>query len=35
MLLDFLSRAACGHARWLLQPDKRASQHAQALQDWY
>jgi hypothetical protein len=35
MLLDFLSRAACGHARWLPAPAIRANQHAQALQDWY
>jgi hypothetical protein len=35
MLLDFLSRAACGHTRWLPQPASRASQHALALQDWY
>jgi hypothetical protein len=35
MLLDFLSRAACGHARWLPTPQSRATVHAQALQDWY
>jgi len=35
MLLDFLSRAACGHTRWLPTPQTRAVQHAQALQDWY
>jgi hypothetical protein len=35
MLLDFLARAASGHTRWLPQPQQRASQHAQALQDWY
>ncbi len=35
LLLDFLSRAACGHALWLPKPDTRASHHAQALQDWY
>jgi hypothetical protein len=35
MLLDFLSRAACGHSRWLPGPDARAAQHALALQDWY
>jgi hypothetical protein len=35
MLLDFLSRAASGHARWLPTPQSRASVHAQALQDWY
>ena len=35
MLLDFLSRAACGHARWLPAPQARAAQHALALQEWY
>jgi hypothetical protein len=35
MLLDFLSRAACGHDRWLPTTQSRASVHAQALQDWY
>jgi hypothetical protein len=35
LFLDFLSRAACGHALWLPQPEKRAYHHAQALQDWY
>ena len=35
MLLDFLSRAACGYQRWLPQGDARAEQHAQALQEWY
>ena len=35
LLLDFLSRAACGHALWLPKPDTRASHHVQALQDWY
>jgi hypothetical protein len=35
MLLDFLSRAASGHTRWLPPAQTRASQHAQALQDWY
>ena len=35
LLLDFLPRAACGHALWLPKPDTRASHHAQALQDWY
>ena len=35
MLLDFLSRAACGYTRWLPTEQTRASQHAQALQDWY
>ena len=34
-LLDFLSRAACGHRLWLPDPDARARHHAQALQDWY
>jgi hypothetical protein len=35
MLLDFLSRAACGYARWLPTTQSRAAQHAQALQEWY
>jgi len=35
LLLDFLSRAACGHRLWLPSPEIRAQQHAQALQDWY
>jgi len=35
LLLDFLSRAACGHQLWLPSPETRAQQHAQALQDWY
>jgi len=35
LFLDFLSRAACGHALWLPHPDQRAAHHAQALQDWY
>ncbi len=35
LLLDFLSRAACGHALWLPNPNVRANHHAQALQDWY
>ena len=35
LLLDFLSRAACGHRLWLPGPEIRSSQHAQALQDWY
>ncbi len=34
-LLDFLSRAACGHALWLPGAEARAGHHAQALQDWY
>jgi hypothetical protein len=35
LLLDFLSRAACGHRLWLPSPEVRAHHHAQALQDWY
>lgn len=35
LLLDFLSRAACGHRLWLPGADTRAQHHAQALQDWY
>jgi hypothetical protein len=35
LLLDFLSRAACGNSLWLPNSDARASHHAQALQDWY
>lgn len=35
LLLDFLSRAACGHHLWLPTPENRAQHHAQALQDWY
>jgi hypothetical protein len=35
MLLDFLSRAASSHERWLPQGDARVAQHALALQDWY
>jgi hypothetical protein len=35
MLLDFLSRAASGHDRWLPKADARVQQHAMALQDWY
>lgn len=34
-LLDFLSRAACGHPLWLPRDGTRAGHHAQALQDWY
>ncbi|OGB33138.1 MAG: zinc carboxypeptidase [Burkholderiales bacterium RIFCSPLOWO2_12_FULL_61_40] len=34
-LLDFLSRAACGHRLWLPHAENRAQFHAQALQDWY
>jgi hypothetical protein len=33
--LDFLSRAACGHALWLPTQETRAQHHAQALQKWY
>ena len=33
--LDFLSRAACGHALWLPDAERRVDQHAQALQEWY
>ena len=35
LLLDFLSRAASGHQRWLPSEDQRAPLHAQALLDWY
>jgi hypothetical protein len=35
LLLDFLSRAACGHRLWLPTLETRALHHAQALQDWY
>jgi hypothetical protein len=35
LLLDFLSRAASGHPRWLPREEQRAPLHAQALQDWY
>jgi hypothetical protein len=35
LLLDFLSRAACGHALWLPKAETRGQQHARALQDWY
>jgi len=35
LLLDFLSRAACGHRLWLPGPDSRLQQHVQALQHWY
>jgi len=34
-LLDFLGRAACGHALWTPAESARAQRHAQALQDWY
>jgi hypothetical protein len=33
--LDFLSRAACGHALWLPSAEQRAQHHAQALLEWY
>jgi hypothetical protein len=35
LLLDFLSRAACGHPLWLPRPETRGQLHAQALQHWY
>jgi hypothetical protein len=35
MFLEFLSRAACSHSRWLPDHDQRAHFHAQALQEWY
>ncbi len=35
LLLDFLSRAACGHHLWLPSAETRPGHHAQALQDWY
>ena len=35
LLLDFLSRAACGHPLWLPGTETRAGHHALALQDWY
>ena len=35
LLLDFVSRAACGHSLWLPRGESRAWHHAQALQDWY
>ena len=35
LLLDFLSRAACGHRLWLPSAANRAAHHAQALHDWY
>lgn len=34
-LLDFLGRAACGHALWTPSESARARHHAQALQEWY
>jgi hypothetical protein len=33
--LDFLSRAACGHALWLPGAEERERCHARALQEWY
>jgi hypothetical protein len=33
--LDFLSRAACGHALWLPSAEERERSHARALQEWY
>jgi len=33
--LDFLSRAACGHALWLPGPHERERNHARALQEWF
>jgi Zinc carboxypeptidase len=35
VFLEFLSRAACSHSRWLPGAQTRAQHHAQALQDWY
>jgi hypothetical protein len=35
VLLEFLSRAASGFARWLPTTQAREQHHAQALQDWY
>jgi hypothetical protein len=34
-LLDFLSRAACSHARWTPPAEGRAKLHADALKNWY
>ena len=34
-LLDFLGRAACGHALWTPAPAERAQHHADALAQWY
>ena len=34
-LLDFLSRAACSHARWTPSPALREKLHTEALSDWY
>jgi len=34
-LLDFLGRAACGHALWTPAPAARAQHHADALAHWY
>jgi hypothetical protein len=33
--LDFLSRAACGHALWLPGIEARERSHARALQEWF
>lgn len=33
--LDFLSRAACGHARWIPAIEERERSHARALQEWF
>ena len=35
LLLDFLSRAASGHALWQPLGDARPAHHARALQEWY
>jgi hypothetical protein len=34
-LLDFLSRAACSHERWMPGEATRAKLHAEALKNWY
>jgi len=34
-LLDFLSRAACSHGRWVPAPEQRAQRRADALAAWY
>ena len=34
-LLDFLSRAACSHARWMPTEATRIKLHADALKAWY
>jgi hypothetical protein len=33
--LEFLSRAASGHALWLPRSETRERSHARALQEWY